>query len=309
MFSRPCLHKANLFIAPPVYRVTAMRSSVSFLLVAILIVLSACGGLRIADSELGPRKFQPGRAFLIRDQPEEPGYGLYSYLLFDSPPTNEYRQLHLSAIKAYIREIPDIAILEKDYTRQQLNIAYIPVTKPIPQLPEGKTQSEILEWWTEWILEHYHYDRARLLLNQIHSTQREGGPYLLSTFSPATVIPPLSYLFQDLSPIQLILNPEDRPKLAFEWVLDFIDRASNPQPSAWNGNALVRFTSGLRESKRLSFSARGVRLNDSQLKRAICINFPEPDCGSKKAHRDPDFSPLAYPGLKETWYALVSLLP
>jgi hypothetical protein len=80
-----------------------------------------------------------------------------------------------------------------------------------------------------------------------------------------------SYLFQDLSPI-----PPDRPQLAFEWVLDFVDRASVPQSSSWDRKTLVKFGQDLRASRANSRLGREAGLNDAQINQFF-ISFPDVD--------------------------------
>jgi hypothetical protein len=252
-----------------------MRSSVPFVLVAVLLLASACG-VGFKGGGLAQPELQPARAFLIRDQPEEKGYGLYSYLLFESPPTKENRQLYLSAIWACVDGIPDIATLVSNHSPDQINLTYVPIIEAAPPPPQARPRREGLHWWSEWILDHYDYARAQLILSRLRNTHLGGGPYLLSTSSPATETSPSSYLFQDLSPIQVVTNPSDRSKLAFEWVFDFIRRASIPQSSAWDLKTLIRFGQDLRASRGNSRLGQQADLNEEKIKRFI-INFPDTD--------------------------------
>jgi len=62
-------------------------------LCAVVLLLAGCYGLG-AGVKLPP--LETARDFLVAHQPEEPGYGLYSYLLFGSPPTPASRDRALA---------------------------------------------------------------------------------------------------------------------------------------------------------------------------------------------------------------------
>jgi hypothetical protein len=162
-----------------------------------------------------------GRAFLASNQSEASGYGLYSYLLFGSPPSDATRQRYLKAIEAYLTLIWPIASLENWYAPSELNITYLPVDDPPPQ-DMDKTHL------AAWVLAHYNYDHARFLLNRLAGEYRE-GPYIISVLEPLSAgerVKP--YLFQDLSRIP--------PELAGAWVNEFMNQAA--QEHFWQARTL-----------------------------------------------------------------------
>jgi hypothetical protein len=165
---------------------------------------------------------------LLAGEPEAPGYGLYSYLLFGSQPTEEARERCLRAVEAYWGLIPEIASLEQYVKRKELNIAYLPV-RTLPGQPPS----------TAGVLESYDYARARSLLRYVPGANRE-GPYILSLLRPvgdsagADVLRP--HLFQDLSRVP--------PPLVATWVREFLNQAA--QERFWEERTAESFALRLR---------------------------------------------------------------
>lgn len=183
-----------------------------FLLFFVLSILVGCATINqpefpTVDSRGLSR--ETGRAFLVETQTEAPGYGLYSYLLFGSPPSNDIvRKRYLQAITDYVNIIVDISELGKYIPRQELNITYLPLNLPPPHSPSA-----------EWILDHYNYARARYLLRTLQGSLRD-GPYIISTLKPLSTFKttPDKYLFQDMSSVP--------PYLISSWVKEFINQAA-----------------------------------------------------------------------------------
>jgi len=171
---------------------------------------------------------ETGRSFLLRDKAEKKGYGLYSYLLFGSPPSDVSRERYRKAVGAYLELIPDITILEKYIPLDKLNITYLPV---------DLSPDEVIS--IDWVLEHYDYARARILLRAIPGNHRN-GPYIISTREPFTGKTVLSgqYLYQDLSAV-----PADRNLIRL-WVKEFLNQAA--QERFWEKNKAEIFTLKLR---------------------------------------------------------------
>src|ERR1051326_9535597 len=76
--------------------------------------------------ERSPGQRETGRAFLTHGEDEEPGYGLYSYLLFGSQPNDATRQRYLSSISAYLA-IPTARALREHFPASSMNITYLPL--------------------------------------------------------------------------------------------------------------------------------------------------------------------------------------
>jgi hypothetical protein len=153
---------------------------------------------------------ETGRDLLIAGAVEAPGYGLYSYLLFGSPPTAAGRTRHLKTLEALWGGVPDIAALEEYVSRAQLNIAYVPVRAS----PPGAVTPEQL-------LADYDYARARSILRHLPRAARD-GPYIVSSLRPMANVdgpPPAGpYLVQDMSRVP--------PHLCGAWVKEFLNQAA-----------------------------------------------------------------------------------
>jgi hypothetical protein len=159
---------------------------------------------------------------------ETPGYGLYSYLLFGSPPGDGARERHPRP-EAYVGLIPDIAALERYIPPRELNIAYVPLTAA----PDRQAAADRL-------LAQYDYARARSILRFLAGGNRE-GPYIVSALRPlggtaATAALPNPYLFQDLSTAP--------PHLVASWVKEFLNQAA--QERFWEERSAERFALKLR---------------------------------------------------------------
>ncbi len=226
-----------------------------------------------------------GQSLLVGDRPETPGYGLHSYVLFKQEPTDENRPLYLAIILACLKGAPDLEGLKDKYPdKQMLNALWIPVTAsvtdstaPSPELPEN----EQFKSRAEEILKRYNYPRAKAILNRLSTIQRNDGPYLASSFDPVLGgNTPRLVLFQDLSAVRLVSNPSDQTRLAFSWVLHFIGRVGNPQPKAWDSDALITFSNKLRENIQPAFEKYGVSADQLDLKKYIV--FPPPDDGRQR---------------------------
>ncbi|RPI04237.1 MAG: hypothetical protein EHM71_13830 [Zetaproteobacteria bacterium] len=182
-----------------------------------------------APSPPGIRSRETGSAFLLSDRTEMTGYGLYSYLLFGSPPGAAVRERHLKALEAFVGLIPDIAELERYIPTRELNIAYVPLTTD----PGRQATADRL-------FAHYDYARARSVLRLIPGGNRE-GPYIVSVLRPlggtaGAAASPNPYLFQDLSTAP--------PHLVASWVKEFLNQAA--QERFWEERSAERFALKLR---------------------------------------------------------------
>jgi len=161
---------------------------------------------------------ETGTSLLLPDKGEVPEYGLYSYLLLGSPPSDAGRERYLKTIETFWGLIPEIARLEQYIPRRELNVAYVPVRIS----PEGATSAE-------WLLANYDFARARSLLRLLPGNTRE-GPYIVSALKPlggpASGAPPGPWLFQDLSRVP--------PHLVASWVKEFLNQAA--QERFWEEN-------------------------------------------------------------------------
>ena len=121
---------------------------------------------------------ESGWSTLIDKQLEEKGYGLYSYILLATRPTDATIERYRKVIQSYLFATPEMKELEKEIllqgdTRLDLNITYLLLKQSPPA--SGMT--------IDWVLENYSYAKARALLRKLPGQHRD-GPYIISSFTP-----------------------------------------------------------------------------------------------------------------------------
>lgn len=120
-----------------------------------------------------------GRRFLLREQSEDPGYGLYSYLLLSAKPQGEEETArYLKTVEACLQIMNKLQDLPKHLRPSQRNATHIPVT----ELPKGNADDAD---FAKKVLAVYDYARAKVLLNTFQKTYDQ-GPYLISVKTPLT---------------------------------------------------------------------------------------------------------------------------
>ncbi len=168
-------------------------------------------------SDAPARIRETARAFLIGTDSEEPGFGLYSYLLFGSAPSPSSRNRYIAAIESYLDFTSPIGEVTDYYEPGELNINYLPITEP----NEGEDPEQLLG--------QYNYVRARVILDAIENegSQRD-GPYIISLRSPLTEAQVVGeYLYQDLSTV-----PANLVRLWFKEFLEQVEQENFAQERA-----------------------------------------------------------------------------
>lgn len=172
--------------------------------------------------------------FLLPNEQEKTGYGLYSYLLFRAPPQNpEEEARYLKTLESYLAQLRDVEeLLQRHVRPSQLNVSRIPVTTRPHSDPS-------LTKWAENVLAVYDYATAEILLNKLDKAYQR-GPYLISVQRPLTqTADPVSlHLLQDLTGMV--------PGLAKEWVIYFTYVTA--QQRSWADQSLHSFTLKLRNT-------------------------------------------------------------
>jgi len=157
-----------------------------------------------------------GRGWLVGNQPEPPGYGLYSYLLFGSLPSDATRPLYVAVIKASLSKVEPIERELQAFPPAQLNLYLTPLLGEPPK----DAQPDNL---ANWIVDNYNYPRAEKILASL--PDRKTGVYILSILSqpvdPSHALHP-PYLWQDLSNVE--------PGIAVAWIQYFLDQAAKDRP-------------------------------------------------------------------------------
>ena len=158
--------------------------------------------------QAGPALRLTGRGMLVGEEPEAPGYGLYSYVLFASGPTDATRERFASAFRACLQMITAVRNLEAaGVPRDRLNITYLPVKQPPPpHRPDA-----------DWVMHNYNWARSQVLLSRVPRRLSGPGPYIVSTLQPISAWPSEHYLLQDLSAVPADLMPA--------WFQEFLSQA------------------------------------------------------------------------------------
>jgi hypothetical protein len=192
--------------------------------------------VRSRPIELRGGSRETGRSFLLPEQIETGGYGLYSYFLLGSPPNDVTRERYLKAIEEYLK-FPDITGLEEYIEPRELNINYLPVTASPGEDVLKRLADERYDFVSEWVLRHYDYARARALLRRVPGDHRE-GPYFVSFLKRFDWKVGLSrpYLYQNQSRVP--------PHLLSLWVKEFLNQAA--QERFWEERTGQQFVLKLR---------------------------------------------------------------
>jgi hypothetical protein len=170
-----------------------------------------------------------GRAFLLANNVEPPGYGLYSYLLFATPPKDDIeRKRYLKALESYLLVLQPMEELERHRRRSTLNITLVPV-KTIPELPTDLNDPKRVAQAAELVLAAYDYARAGVLFADLGQLAIRSGPYLISRL-PATT---------GSESVRLILNMSHvSPVLVWDWMRAFC--ALSAHENSWNKTAVTK---------------------------------------------------------------------
>lgn len=176
-----------------------------------------------------------GRALLLPASSEPKGYGLYSYLLFETPPKDDLeRERYLKSLESYLLVLQPIAELERHRRRSELNITLIPVKRNV-EVPDDLSSPKQASQAAEQVLAVYDYARASALLANLGKQAVSSGPFLVSV-RPTLSNPGTLFLFFDLSRVT--------PKLVWDWVREFCSLAA--QERSWSEIELKRFALNIR---------------------------------------------------------------
>ena len=158
-----------------------------------------------------------GRTLLLRDEKEDEGYGLYTYLLFGSRPSGVMRERFSAALDAYLDVIPPIEAFQQGLPLGRRNVTVLPVDEQFSE--DTRSDRTALK---AWLLDHYDYARAREILRPVPGAVRD-GPYFLSCSSPEVGrgLAQGQCLFQSLASVP--------PHLIALWTKEFLNQAEQAQ--------------------------------------------------------------------------------
>jgi hypothetical protein len=208
------------------------------------------------------------RAFLVRDDLETAGYGLYSYLVIPdgcaSSQPGTLRERCAIFVRQALLQIRD----EKDMKAadvappSHLNITYLLVKRTIPSDTAADLDRR-LDDQVNWILGNYDYARCHKLLLLMKDPLAKPGPLVISTKEPVfyrNAHPsgknqkPPEQLYQDYSDVPLNIIPL--------WFDRF--RSQSFQEKFWETGALESFAWGLR--KYLAIAGLGLPAAEASVK-------------------------------------------
>jgi hypothetical protein len=89
----------------------------------------------------GPAQREAARTLLTGGAAVPEGYGLYSYLVFGSLPTDSSRERYMAALDAWWSLLPDLVQLEKYVGKAQLNAMFFPVAASPPATVTGRQRA------------------------------------------------------------------------------------------------------------------------------------------------------------------------
>ena len=167
------------------------------------------------------------RALLLPGARELQGYGLYSYLLLGSRPSDPSRALYRTVIAEYVRLMPDINQFAEKFEgdnaarRKEINVSYMPLRAALRKQERDSAEA---------ILQVYDYARARALLSALPGTHRD-GPYLVSSRTPLSgqAAAAGNFLVQDLSKVPPDLVPPYVDQFLNQTTQEHFGQGWNPQ--------------------------------------------------------------------------------
>lgn len=208
--------------------------------IAAVVILCACSAARRTERAAPTSAEAPTRVsardFLYAAQNEEPGYGLYSYILLANAAPNGSVQLerNRAALAVYLTSLREKSEFQGRIDPANINLTYLPERAKVTGDPTEPDSHLTL----------YDYARAEVYLRKVQ--QRHGdGPILVSTVTPLSSpapIDPQKLIFQDLSSIP--------PKMVRLWMENFLAQAEQEQ--FWVRRSRAEFILNLR-----TFIARG----------------------------------------------------
>ncbi len=213
--------------------------------------VGTCGVHLVVDPDENSRGElrESARSLLLAGAEEVPGYALYSYILLGSPPSEQEIERYTKTLEAFLTLIPSLARLELylDGT-DTINLTYIPVTRKMDSDMAESLENGDYQQAAKWVLRHYDYARARVILGRLDASYRE-GPYVVSYPAPLTRLKTLDrpHLFQNASTVP--------PRIAHDWVREFLTQAA--QNNYWDEGGFTRFALNLRTT--VAVMSRGLK--------------------------------------------------
>jgi hypothetical protein len=136
---------------------------------------------------------QVRKSMLLRGKTEEEHFGLYSYMLLGGPVNDSNRERYTTFLNSFLTDVLIYDPLSKEFSPQQLNIAYLPVVSDLP-----------VSFKVDWVLNHYDFERSQGLMSRFPELHGE-GPFIISIAQPLSryrqLSDPKPRLIEDLSTV------------------------------------------------------------------------------------------------------------
>lgn len=207
------------------------RNSVWLVLVLLICACSA----HFVGGRMDTTSFYTARSFLVGAEAEPADYGLYSYLLFPSPPADENRTRYESAVKSFLTQPPAPAA-EELLSHENLNIFFLLLANKPDQKVKRCLRNNcfpIKDETVTAILSQYNYARARIIADRL-ALRNDQGPYIVTCRAPVSIssTEPLRKATSEV----LVQNLSAAPAhLVNSWVTLFIQKATG-KGSGFNQN-------------------------------------------------------------------------
>ncbi len=216
----------------------------AMLLTVMTLCLCACA-MHMGRVCIEQEGLYTARSFLIGSQVELPDFGLYSYLLFSAPPTDESKGRYKAALRAFLAR-PPAASWEELLPHGNLNIFYLLLEDTPPGDIEDCLRHNCVpveDAIIEWILSHYNYARAQIILKRVSRTSPPGpciatmtAPLSLPLAAPSEAQSAAVSQGGEAAPMVLFQDMSKAPAhLVRAWTDLFIEKATG-EGSAYQGN-------------------------------------------------------------------------
>ena len=124
--------------------------------------------------------YVPNSHFLIKDEPEKFGFGLYSYLLLN-PNQNDSLKSEI-LIETFLSKRTELVEISKFRVDSDINIIYLPLKNDLPNdFDQFSNEKQV-----HWVMKNYNFERAETLIKKFQF-EHASGPYVISFPQPVSV--------------------------------------------------------------------------------------------------------------------------
>lgn len=172
------------------------------------------------------------RDYLLRNTPEDDGYGLYSYVLLSRIPADEketerYLSLHKAFRGLHNYQDQESLLTDSSITKANINITYWPLQLKFNDIQSFRDSLESLNELDQYFIQNYDYTRSDFILKKFKGI-KSPGPFIVSFYYPLSKSP------QNPDKTELLLIDFSRiEKDQFANVFDHFQRKVVDDPKTW----------------------------------------------------------------------------